>query len=240
MSTKTPMKYRIVGGKNPKTGEPIKRPVITERETYYIDKVVEYAIKNGYVRGQFHDMRGALNGFIEAIEQLGRDGKCVNLNNWLRVHAELTGTVDETLQLTKANELRVCITPLQDLKSDVANFSWTNIADLSLIARFKTISSSGGKNGEVKKNTGFTITGANLFYNNAWGDTVSVSFINEDGENTEVQLTPAESSESVMRFVWPEELATAPAGATLEFKATLHGEEGGAACPTKITAKVVA
>ena len=72
MSTKTPMKYRIVGGKNPKTGEPIKRPVITERETYYIDKVVEYAIKNGYVRGQFHDMRGALNGFIEAIEQLGR------------------------------------------------------------------------------------------------------------------------------------------------------------------------
>ena len=75
MSTKTPMKYRIVGGKNPKTGEPIKRPVITERETYYIDKVVEYAIKNGYVRGQFHDMRGALNGFIEAIEQLGRDGK---------------------------------------------------------------------------------------------------------------------------------------------------------------------
>ena len=91
----------------------------------------------------------------------------------------------------------------------------------------------------MKKNTGFTITGANLFYNNAWGDTVSVSFINEDGENTEVQLTPAESSESVMRFVWPEELATAPVGATLEFKATLHGEEGGAACPTKITAKVV-
>ena len=26
MNTKTPMKYRVVGGKNPKTGEPIKRP----------------------------------------------------------------------------------------------------------------------------------------------------------------------------------------------------------------------
>ena len=53
-------------------------------------------------------------------------------------------------------------------------------------------------------------------------------------------MSPAESSESVMRFEWTDELATASVGATLEFKATLHGEEGGAACPTKITAKVVA
>ena len=50
------------------------RPVIAERETLYIDQLVEYAIKSGFVRGQFHDQRGALNGFIEAIQELVRNG----------------------------------------------------------------------------------------------------------------------------------------------------------------------
>ena len=51
------------------------RPVIAERETLYIDQLVEYALKSGFVRGQFHDQRGALNGFIEAIQELVRNGK---------------------------------------------------------------------------------------------------------------------------------------------------------------------
>ena len=51
------------------------RPVIAERETLYIDQLVEYALKSGFVRGQFHDMRGALNGFIEAIQELARSGQ---------------------------------------------------------------------------------------------------------------------------------------------------------------------
>ena len=50
------------------------RPVIAERETLYIDQLVEYALKSGFVRGQFHDQRGALNGFIEAIQELVRNG----------------------------------------------------------------------------------------------------------------------------------------------------------------------
>ena len=50
------------------------RPVIAERETLYIDQLVEYALKSGFVRGQYHDQRGALNGFIEAIQELVRNG----------------------------------------------------------------------------------------------------------------------------------------------------------------------
>ena len=74
---KPSMKYRVVQGRNPRTGGIIQRPQIVDRETYYLDQVVEYALNAGYVRGQFHDMRGALNGFIEAIQQLGRDGKAL-------------------------------------------------------------------------------------------------------------------------------------------------------------------
>ena len=71
MADKPKLKYRIIPARNPGTGEALLRPVIAGRETLTTDQVVEYALKAGYVRGQFHDMRGALNGFIEAIQQLG-------------------------------------------------------------------------------------------------------------------------------------------------------------------------
>ena len=37
---KPKLKYRVVSGRNPRTGGVLKRPVITERETYYMDQVV--------------------------------------------------------------------------------------------------------------------------------------------------------------------------------------------------------
>ena len=73
-SIKPKLKYHIIEGLNPKSKAKLLRPVIAERETLYIDQLVEYALKSGFVRGQFHDMRGALNGFIEAIQELVRNG----------------------------------------------------------------------------------------------------------------------------------------------------------------------
>ena len=73
-SVKPKLKYHLIEGVNPKTKAKLLRPAITERETLYIDQLVEYALKSGFVRGQFHDMRGALNGFIEAIQELVRNG----------------------------------------------------------------------------------------------------------------------------------------------------------------------
>ena len=73
MADKPKLKYRVIPARNPSTGAALLRPVIAERDTLRTDQVVEYALNAGYVRGQFHDMRGALNGFIEAIQQLGRD-----------------------------------------------------------------------------------------------------------------------------------------------------------------------
>ena len=101
------------------------RPVIAERETLYIDQLVEYALKSGFVRGQFHDMRGALNGFIEAIQELVRNGKAVVLNDWLRVFGVLTGSVGPDGSLTEKNEYRVKISALKELKRKASDFSWT-------------------------------------------------------------------------------------------------------------------
>ena len=225
---KPPMKYRVVQGRNPRTGGTIPRPLIVERETYYIDQFVQYALNTGYVRGQFHDMRGALNGFIQAMQQLGKEGKAVNLGNWLRIHAELTGTVGENRQLTERNEKRVNITALQDLKSDVSNFSWTNVDDTGIIPKVDTILSPGGRPWEIIKSSGILVTGKNLYFDAAHGDSATISYGDGDAAVT-INITPTESDYSHMLFAWPAELESVAAGTKLTFSfRTCAGVEGGA------------
>ena len=216
MNTKPSMKYRVVGGRNPQTGNPLFRPVVTDRETMYLDQVVQYALNAGYVRGQFHDMRGALNGFIEAIQQLGRDGKAVNLNNWLRIHAELTGTVGENRQLTERNEMNVNITALHDLKCDWRDFSWTNVDDTGAIPKIDTILSLGGKPSELIKSKSIRLTGKNLYFDAEMGDTVTLTWIEGEEEKT-AMATPTESDYSHMLLPWPEELSDVEAGTKITF-----------------------
>ena len=126
-SVKPKLKYHLIEGVNPKTKAKLLRPAITERETLYIDQLVEYALKSGFVRGQFHDQRGALNGFIEAIQELVRNGKAVVLNDWLRVFGVLTGSVGPDGSLTEKNEYRVKISALKELKRKASDFSWTRV-----------------------------------------------------------------------------------------------------------------
>ena len=126
-SVKPKLKYHLIEGVNPKTKAKLLRPAITERETLYIDQLVEYALKSGFVRGQFHDMPGALNGFIEAIQELVRNGKAVVLNDWLRVFGVLTGSVGPDGSLTEKNEYRVKISALKELKRKASDFSWTRV-----------------------------------------------------------------------------------------------------------------
>ena len=241
MATKPMLKYRVVSGHNPKTGGVIMRPVITDRQTYYMDQVVEYAINAGYVRGQFHDMRGALNGFVEAMQQLGREGKAVNLNNWLRIHAELTGTVGESRQLTDANELHVAITALTDLKAKAGSFSWTNVDDTGIIPKIDTITYEGcPDNWKIKKSAGFTATGRNLIFSTAFGDSVVAKWT-QDGEEKTATLTPSGSGYSFIKFDWPTALADVPADTELTLAFTLHGgTEGGAAYAVTKSVKLIA
>ena len=178
---KPKMKYRIVKGRNPKTGDPILRPQIAERETYMTDQVVEYALNAGYVRGQFHDMRGALNGFIEAVQQLGKDGKSVNLNDWLRVHGELTGSCDETRRLGAKNGYRVRITALKELKRNVDEFSWTNVDTTGIIVKIDTLMYNGSPvDGRIMKTKVIIVTGKNLAFDAEAGDMVTLSW--KEGE----------------------------------------------------------
>ena len=123
---KPKLKYRIVKGINPRTKATLNRPVLVDRETQYIEQVVDFALKSGYVRGQRQDMLGALNGFIEAIQELCKSGKAVVLNDWLRIEGVLTGSVGEDGQLTDRNAYKVVIRALKELKRKASEFSWSN------------------------------------------------------------------------------------------------------------------
>ena len=231
MANKPKLKFRVVAGHNPKTKAPLLRPQIAERETYYMDQLVEYALNAGYVRGQFHDMRGALNGFVEAMQQLGKDGKAVNLNDWLRIHGELTGQVDETRVLTDANEYKVRITALKELKRKASDFSWTNIDDTGVVPKIDTITYDGcPDNWKIQKSSGFTATGRNLIFDKTnLGDKVMANWV-EDGEEKSAELTPSGSGYSFIKFSWPTALAEVPVGTEIVLTFTLHGGvEGGAA-----------
>ena len=231
MANKPKLKFRVVAGRNPKTEEALLRPQIAERETYYMDQLVEYALNAGYVRGQFHDMRGALNGFVEAMQQLSKDGKAVDLDNWLRIHGELTGKVDETRQLTDANEYKVRITALKDLKRKVSDFSWTNIDDTGIVPKIDTITYDGcPDNWKIQKSSGFTATGRNLIFDAAkLGDTVKANWM-QDGETKEAVLEPNGSGYSFIKFDWPVAFANVPVGTKIALHFTLHGgiEDGAA------------
>ena len=241
MSTKPQMKFRVVQGHNPRTGGTIQRPQIVDRETYYMNQVVDFAKNAGYIRGQLEDLKGNANGLIEAVKKLGQMGKAVNLNNWLRIHAELTGTVGESRQLTDENELRVRITTLSDLKANVSDFSWQNVEDSGVIPKVEMILSPGGKPWEAVKTRGILVTGRNLYFDAAKGDTATISW----GEGTSAQsitVTPTESDYSHMLFAWPTALADVEAGTKLTFSfRTCAGVEGGSVYQiTKIVTLVAA
>ncbi len=70
-TNKMQRQYRVTNGYNPVTKKKILRPVITNRKKMNLDQIVEYCLNAGFVRGQFHDMRGNLNGFIEGMKQRG-------------------------------------------------------------------------------------------------------------------------------------------------------------------------
>lgn len=227
-TTKPKLKYRVVQGRNPKTGDPMNRPQIAERDTYTTDQVVEYALNAGYVRGQFHDMRGALNGFIEAVQQLGKDGKSVNLNDWLRVHGELTGSCDETRRLSAKNGYRVRITALKELKRDVSEFSWVNVDSAGVVVKVNTLMYNGSPvDGRIMKAKEIIVTGKNLAFSAEAGDMITLSW--QEGDETKTAfVTPTESDYSHVVLPWPAELDDVADDTEVTFLFRTHGGvEGG-------------
>lgn len=222
---KTKLYYGIAHGKNPVTKEPVKRPYLTNRQVYDSEGVIDHAIKLGHIRGKKHDLVGVLNGAIATVRELIMMGYVVDLDGWLLFFLALTGQVGDDLALTKDNELRFRVRALKDLQVSTSDFSFERIDGSGVIIKIDNLSSPNGKKGEIIKSKAIVANGNNIVYNAAWGDKVTVNWM--DGEEAKsLELTPSEQSAAYLRFEWPEGLNDLEAGTELTFKFALHGEEG--------------
>ena len=221
---KATLQYRVVMGINPKDPtQRILRPLIVGKEKYDTARVLHFAIDNGYVTGgQFFSNYGTVNGFLEACMALGKDGKDILLNNWLRIHPELKGTCDpETRQMGSDNELHVCVQAQQDLRRKASEFLWTCVDDTGVRATVQHLQAVGWMNDkEIHSAAKIAVGGAHLNYNAA-SDKITAKWdtTSEEGEVThhEVTLTPESSGYSAMVLPYPTGLSSAPEGTIVTF-----------------------
>lgn len=216
-TNKMQRQYRVTNGYNPVTKKKILRPVITNRKKMNLDQIVEYCLNAGFVRGQFHDMRGNLNGFIEGMKQLGQDGHDLYLDDWFRIHAEFTGTVDESRTLTAKNELRVNITVLKELKRSAADFSWTNVDDNSANPKIAKVTYLGGSEDKVVDALlPIVFTGTNLTYHE--GDKTTATYKDAEGLEHVIDMgAPAEFTDGHQKYEPQDEFKNLDDEAEIEF-----------------------
>lgn len=222
---KSTLGYRVVVGVNPRDKEKkVLRPLIVNKETYDTARCLRFALENGYIQGgQFYANLGIVNGFLEAVQRLGKDGRDILLNSWLRIHPELKGTVDpETRQIGPDNILHVCVCALNDLRRKASDFNWICLDDNSVRANVQHIQSVGGtKDKEIFASAKISVGGTNLIYSSTT-DKITASWQtvdSETGKTTEhaVDIVPESSGYSAMTLPFPTELASAPIGTIVTF-----------------------
>lgn len=224
---KAELKYKVIAGKNPRTGQTLLRPVIIGRPSMSLRSLVDYARTANYVRGQTKDLEGLLGGFIQAMQDRAKAGYSINVNDWFIIGGRLKGSVDGTGTLTAKNSYHVTITASKDLKVDFDNFSWTNVGNDGKSMKVESITSPNGKKDQVIDTKDIVANGKGLSFDAARGDSVTVSW-KEAEETKSLSLEPTEQSETYLRFAWPEGLSGVAEGTVLSFVFTLHGSSDGA------------
>lgn len=218
---KTPMDYYVAAFRNPKDGSMIMRPVATNRRTAGLNQVVDRAKESGFCRGQTSDLLGLFGGFCQTMKVMAEEGYILNLG-WFYIGGSITGTVDETGEVTSANKYRVSMRPSKDLKIDIENFSLSNVGANGMKAKVEHLSWVGSpRDLEIKKGESIQATGKNI----AWseGCTATVAYTLKDGSAHTFTLTPTESDFTHLKFAWPTELDDVPAGTEISFSFRLRG-----------------
>ena len=246
---KPTLDYRVVVGYNPKDEENnLLRPIIVNKETYDTSRCLRFAMDNGYiVGGQFYSNFGIVSGFLEGVQALGKDGRDITLNGWLRIYSTLTGTCDpETRLMGPENEIHVCAQCQGNLRRRASEFNWNCVDDNGVRATVQHLQSVGGaKDKEIYANAKISVGGTNLTYNSAsdkitasWQTTNAATGVVTDHS---VELTPESSGYSAMVLPFPAGLADAPVGTEVTFTFFLRrGNADATVVPATAKAKLIA
>lgn len=222
---KPTLDYRVVAGVNPRnTAEKILRLLIANKETYDTARCLRFAMDNGYiVGGQFYSNFGIVSGFLEGVQALGKDGRDITLNGWLRIYSMLTGKCNpETRMIGPDNEIHVCAQVQTNLRRKASEFNWNCIDETSARTTVQHLQSVGGtKDKEIFASAKISVGGTNLIYSSTT-DKITASWQtvdSETGKTTEhaVDIVPESSGYSAMTLPFPTELASAPIGTIVTF-----------------------
>lgn len=218
------VKYRVLPFAHPVTKAKCLRPVIVDRQTYTLPQLVAFALNGGYVRGQHYDVCGTVNGILEAIQELGRQGHAVNLGDWLRVHGELTGKVDEvTRRVGPGNGYRTVLTPLKKMRGKLSDFTWVNADELEGRLRVSVISGDGCKEANrILPGRAISVTGAYLTVRPERGDSVVATWRDASGVERHAALVPTVNSTIYLKFAPFAALDGIPAGTEVTFTFRIH------------------
>ena len=223
MQVQSMIKYRVIPMKHPKADKKLLRPVVVERPICSLDQAVDFALNNGYVRGQKYDVTGTILGFLEAVKYLDRQGKSVVIEDWLRFHGELTGCVDEeTRRLGPGNGYRMVVTPLRNFKGKPKDYGFENVDDLEGRLAVQAITGNKCPIDVILPGERIMVKGRHLRYSAARGDSVTASWTDADGATRTVRLEPEWGSEPAMDLGIPEALANLTAGTEVTFTFRIH------------------
>lgn len=246
---KATLSYKVVAGQNPQNrSQTILHGRIIQKDVFDTSRCLHFAMENKYVQsGQFYANYGTVNGFLEAVQRLGKDGHDILLNGWLRIHPELKGQIDPvTRMIGEGNEIHVCAQCQKNLRRKASEFNWECVDDRSVRATVQHIQSVGGeKDKEIFAPAKITVGGTNLKYNPST-DRIVASWQTTDAETDEtvdhsVELTPESSGYSAMVLPFPEDLASAPLGTEVTFTFFLRqGNASASVIPATAKAKLVA
>ena len=247
-AVKPTLDYRVVAGVNPRnTAEKILRLIIANKETYDTARCLRFAMDNGYiVGGQFYSNFGIVSGFLEGVQALGKDGRDITLNGWLRIYSMLTGRCNpETRMIGPDNEIHVCAQVQSNLRRKASEFNWNCVDDTSVRTSVQHLQSVGGaRDKEIFADAKITVSGTNLTYSSAT-DKITASWQTTDAEtstvtNHSVDLVPESSGYSAMVLPFPAELSDAPIGTVVTFTFFLkQGKADASVIPATVKAKLV-
>ena len=228
-SSKVSVRYRVIRKVHPTTGKETLRPVIVDRQTYSLQQVVDYALKNNYLKGQREDIIGTIKAIFSTIKELDRQGIMVSLDGWLRFHSELNGEVDkETRRLSDANGYHMSVAALKKFQNKIADMDWENVDKLEGRLHIYNLNSYASSSKELLRGRDIVITGNNLqYYNAAHGDYAAFSWLDKKGRTQSVRVEPESKSPTMMTFSWPAALDAAPDGTDVTI--TLSSRVGTAA-----------
>lgn len=214
------------------TGEPVKRAFIHVNGTVNLANLSNIMSgDHGLMSGKSTHVTNTVISTLESVMEQLRNGNAVVLDNYLKFTPTLRGKVDpETGKPTSETRLCVTVRALDKMKLSLSDFNLIGMDPDVPQPKITCISAWAKKYTKdvIVRNKDIMITGRNLDFDAAMGDTVTLAFKTEE-EPTTLTLTPTDCTSGTLRFAFPSALGESPAGTEIEMTLrTRSGVENGA------------